>query len=178
MKSINFNSGIREYAINGDESNVIRVPLDLNIMDRMVRIGSEVAEIAKQYASKKPTPADFAQFDARVREKLNEAFGTDICTPAFGNINCLSPVDADGTMLFQAFFDAFLPQFKADLEAAFPKQQKAAAPTISPKAQQYISTAPSAAPVAALANPYGNVPDVSGMSKEQKLQLMAQLMQG
>ena len=74
-----------------------------------------------------------------------------------------------------AFFSEFMKVVKADIEAMRPK---AAAPTISPKVQQYISTAPSAAPVAALANPYGNVPDVSGMSKEQKLQLMAQLMQG
>lgn len=123
MKSIAFATGMREYAINGDESNVIRVNLmDMNLPTRMKAVGKQLDALATEFEAQPVTPETATELDAKIRCIMNEAFGTDICTPAFGSTNCLSPVDADGTTLWQAFFRALMAQIKEDLAAMRPQQ--------------------------------------------------------
>lgn len=175
MKSIQYSTGMREYAINGDESNVIRINIaDMNLPSRMKAVGRKLDELAAEFGEQSVTSETAAEFDTRLRAIMNEAFGTDICTPAFGSMNCMTPVDAEGTTLWQAFFRAFMAQIKEDIAAMRPQQP--AVPTVSPKVQQYVSSAPTPAvqPVVAMSNP--NSLDISALTPEQKHRLIAALL--
>ena len=171
MRSIQFSTGVREYAINGDESNVIRINIaDMNLPARMKAVGKKLDNLAAEFGEQPVTHETAAELDARIRAIMNEAFGTDICTPAFGSTNCMTPVDAEGTTLWQAFFRAFMAQIKEDLAAM--KHQQPAVPAVSHKVQQYVSTAP--APAVSVSNP-GSL-DISALSPEQKHRLIAALL--
>ena len=175
MKSIQFSTGVREYAINGDESNVIRINIaDMNLPSRMKAVDKKLDELSAEFGEQPVTPETAAEFDTRLRAIMNEAFGTDICTPAFGSMNCMTPVDAEGTPLWQAFFRAFMAQIREDIAAM--RSQQPAVPTVSPKVQQYVSSAPTPAvhPVVGMSNP--NSLDISALTPEQKHRLIAALL--
>lgn len=172
MKSINYNLGMTEYAVNGDESNPIRLNVrDVNLLKRVRRASEQIKALAETHDGKETlTVEELISLDADVRRIFNEAFGQDICTAAFGDINCMTDTGG-GVPLFQAFFDAFLPVVEADIRAAMPQK-----PAASPKVQQY--TAPIITrkqPIAGASDPYGTL-DVSGLSKEQKAALIRQLL--
>ncbi len=165
MQSINFDTGIKKYAVNGDENNVININVsDVNIIKRFRESLPKIEKLREKYSSE--TVEDVIEADAEIRILLNEAFGTDICTPAFGSTNCLSMVN--GVPLFERFFTAFMPILEADIKANAPKTAKQ--PEIRPEVKKYIEPVK---PVAALAQPYGI--DVSTLTKEQKSALLAQL---
>ena len=172
MKKITFDEGYHEYMVNDDESRVIRIRLDPNMMKRFRKALDQAEEIEKRIAGKN-TEDMLTAADAELRKIFNEAFCTDICTPAFGEASVLTPVSG-GKALYQAFFEAFLPELRSDIEAATatakvnaprPEVQKYTAPQISKKG-----------PIAGLAQPYGSeFPNIEGLTQEQKQQLIAQL---
>lgn len=172
MKSIQFSTGVREYAINGDESNVIRINIaDMNLPARMKAVGRKLDELSAEFDELLVTPETAAEIDARIRALMNEAFGTDICTPAFGSTNCMTPVDAEGTTLWQAFFRAFMAQIREDIAAMRPQQP--AVPTVSTtNVQQYVRSAP--APVAEMHD--ATSLDLSALTPEQKHRLITALL--
>lgn len=111
--NISFATNEKEYIINGDENRVIRVNVaDVNIFKRY----EEASEKIEALKNVPRTPEGLAELDRQVREQLNYTFGIDICTAAFGDVNLLSPVEG-GKMLFEAFLEAFLPQYKKDAES-------------------------------------------------------------
>ena len=118
MQSINFSTGIKEYAINGDENNVIKVNIsDLNIVNRYQEASKKIEALAEKYKNvSKPTSEQLTEADAEVRAQLNYVFDSDVCTPAFGNTNCFSPV-SNGMFLFEAFMEAFMPLVQQDMKA-------------------------------------------------------------
>lgn len=118
MQSINFSTGFKEYAVNGDENNVIRVNVsDLNMLKRYEDAQVKINALTDKFKDiDKPTPEQLVEADKEVRELLNYVFGGDVCTPAFGNTNCLSPV-SNGMFLFEAFMDAFIPLIETDMKA-------------------------------------------------------------
>lgn len=128
MKTINFDNGVREYALNGDEKNVIRVNVsDVNLMHRLAQLENKVNEMLGGAQSGELTGEALFKLDTELKAAVNEAFGADICTPAFGAVNCLSPV-SDGRTIFESFFEAFLPAIKEDIESfAKARAEKAAA---------------------------------------------------
>ncbi len=128
MKTINFDNGVREYALNGDEKNVIRVNVsDVNLMHRLALLENKVNEMLGGTQTEELTGEALFKLDTELKAAVNEAFGADICTPAFGAVNCLSPV-SDGRTIFESFFEAFLPAIKEDIESfAKVRAEKAAA---------------------------------------------------
>lgn len=175
MKSINFNEGYKEYAINGDENRVIRIRVaDFNLPKRIESAKKTIDDLIVKYQGNS-SPSDMAEFDKEIREVINTAFGTDVCTPAFGAANVCTLV-GDGEMLFIAFFEAFMPLIEADLKA-MDITKKIGKPEVRPEVKKYIESRPAAKPVAGLADPYGTaMPDVSGLTPEQKKELIAQLL--
>lgn len=162
MQSIIFDDGYRTYDINGDESRVIRVNVsDFNLLRRNEEAEERISELVRQLsAANDPTPEDLAEYDKGFREQINYIFGTDVCTPAFGESHCMSIV-SDGRMLYEEFLEALLKQVEQDIaerRQGLEQRRRAA----SPKVQQYIDAA---------------VPhiDISALSEEQKSALRAQL---
>lgn len=181
MKSINFDEGYKEYALNDDESRVIRVRIsDPNLLSRVEKTMSQVNDLIKKYKNR-PVNGDnmteLTEFDSEVKGLLNETFGTDICTPIFGGASVLTPT-ADGDMLIFSFFNAFLPVLKSDMEAAA-MTARLRKPEVRPEVQKYldpVTVKPVSKPIAGLASPVSALPDVSGLTPEQKQALIAQLL--
>lgn len=175
MKSINFDEGYREYKVNEDENRIIRVKLsDFNLLKRIENALTEIDKLKEKFKTA-PDADGMAEFDKKIREITNKAFDTDVCTPAFGNANVCTPVES-GKFLYMAFFEAFLPILRADLEAVA-MTRKINQPEVRPEVKKYMKAPTiSPKPVAGMANPYGaEMPDISGLTSEQKKLLLAQL---
>lgn len=115
MKSINFNSGIKTYAVNGDESNVIKVNIsDINIAQRIKETEEKIDKIGVEIDNG-VTAEQLSAYDKEIKALINYTFGTDICTPAFGNANVFS-ITEEGKFLFEAFFEAFVPIITEDIQ--------------------------------------------------------------
>ncbi len=126
MQSINFNSGYKEYAINGDETNVVRfMPSDFNILERMKEAVPAIESAHQTYVDSKDAP-DISDVmyscDKKIREQINYIFGNDVCTAAFGTANCLSPVG--GNLLYQSFLEALFPILERDISVEMAKVEK------------------------------------------------------
>lgn len=115
MKSINFDTGIKKYAVNGDENNVISINVnDINLLRRIKESEDLFTPILSRFDNEPNTPELFAEVDAQIKETLNYVFGSNISECVFGDANCLSPLD-DGRFLFESFFEAFAPIVIADI---------------------------------------------------------------
>lgn len=159
MKSINFKTcELTEYAINGDERNPIRINLrDVNLRRRIESAGARMDEIQQKYADL-ATPEDAIAADAEIRELLNSVFDTDVCTPAFGDTNCLTEVD--DLPLFAHFFRSFGAIIAEDIKAMIPPQES--------KVEQYV------APIVTRVEPPAL--QVDALTPEQKNDLLRQLL--
>lgn len=133
MQNLNFNSGIREYAVNGDESRVIRICVtDMNLPKRISDLETEIDRIQKTYSDiVHPDANQLYDLDREVRTIIDKAFGRGVSETAFGTVNCCSPV-GENELLCTGFITALSAQIKADIEASFPEQ-------ISDKAAEYLS---------------------------------------
>lgn len=171
MKKIVFDEGFKEYQIGDDPNRIIKLQLDPNLMTKVKKAMEKTDEWDNKY--RKMTPEKLSEADAELRTIFNDAFGTDICTPAFGGASLFTPTN-DGRALYEAFFDAFIPELKKDIDA-LRLTEKINRPEIRPEVQKYMDV-PKVTPVAALAKPYGEpMPDISKMSTEQQKALLAQL---
>lgn len=164
MKPIRFDEGYKEYMINDDPGRVIRLRLDPNMIERYEGAVARLEECEQTFGE---LDADnMSRYDSELRELINDAFGTDICTPAFGNASLFTPTSG-GEVLFMAFFNSFLPELEKDIRAfaAHSGQDKT---QVSPKVQKYLDE-PAVKPGG------GALPDVSGLTPEQKKQLALML---
>lgn len=171
MKSLNFSTGIyREYAINGDESNTIRVNIaDTNLFKRFSEVEAEARATFESLKSSHDAAA-LIEADAKLRGMLDHVFGAGLSDKVFGTANALSPTE-DGGTLFTGFCEAFGRLLAEDSEA-FRRERTAEKPAVSQRVQKYLPEGS-----AALAKPIApQVPDVSGLTSEQKKALLAQLL--
>lgn len=125
MQSINFDDGYKRYILNDDENKIIRVNVtDFNILDRYTKAQTDMqALIEEMQSDSEATPEKIASYDKRIRENINFIFGSDVCTAAFGTANCLSVV-SNGSMLFESFLDALMPQVQADMDISLEVAKK------------------------------------------------------
>jgi len=160
MRSIDFNTGLKPYIINGDENNIIKINLsDLNIMKRIECILSKLEEMQERYKEiDKLTTQQLSELDSEIRRQIDYAFDTDICSHAFGDMNVLSPIN--GKPLFMVFFEAFIPILKDDL--------KSVQPILRPEVQKYIKDENN--------EKYDSEIDIDSMTKEQKNALLEKLL--
>lgn len=173
MKSINFDEGYKTYAVNGDESRVIKVKItDFNLLKRIESAMTEIESLKDEYSGK-PNEDTMIAFDSSVRKIIDKAFDSDVCANAFGSANICTVV-SDGKLLFEAFFEAFIPLLESDINAAL-MNKKIHQPEMRPEVQKYID-APTVKPVVGLAEPYKPaLPDVSRLTPDEKRALIAQL---
>ena len=172
MRSINFNTGYKEYAINNDENKTVKINInDININKRAKEVEKFFIDLSEKYKDddRELTADELFEYDKMLREKMNYAFGTDVCTAAFGNVNCMSEVE-DGRPLFQVYFKALLEAVDEDRKAA----AQAKAIHIENKANNYITAAQNAPAAPQLSAALE--PDISSLSQEQKDAMLVELM--
>lgn len=171
MQSINFNTGYKTYAINEDENNVIRVNLaDLNLQTRLKNLYGEITQLGDKYRDvKELTPEQFTELDSEIKEKVNKAFGTDVCTPAFGVVNCLSIIE-DNKPVIQLFLEAFMPIIEKDVNKYLETLNKNKVKLDESRMKKYLE------PAVPLADP--NVTervDLDKLAQEEKDRLLAEM---
>lgn len=120
MRELNFNSGYKEYDVNGGAT--IRVnTTDFTLLDKLYRVKDNIAQTVagleqlKQSADLGAILAAMHDADVKVKQELNRVFGSDVSAAAFGDLNCLS--FAGGQPIALNFLEAILPEIKADLTA-------------------------------------------------------------
>ncbi len=118
MQSINFDKGYKTYAVNGDENNVIKINVaDLSIKSRMKEMYAKITALESEYRNTdKPTAEQFAEVDKKVKSEINYAIGTDVCTPAFGLLNCMTILPDSGKSVAQSFLEALTPIIQKDID--------------------------------------------------------------
>lgn len=164
MESINFDTlEYKEYALNGDENNTIRIAAgDYNIIERLGRAVDEIGEVQEQFSEiKAPDAGILSEIDRKAREIVNKVFDEDVCTKAFGNKNSLSTA-SNGKAILLNFIEALLEIVKAD----FGKMAETQSASVSPKAEKYISNVSSVPEIS----------DLSNLSPEQKKAVLMQLL--
>ena len=174
MQSINFEIGnYKEYAINGDENNTIRIDVsDLAFVDRFKTAMSEIADYQKELESiSDPSEDIFSDMDRRAREIVNKAFDSDVCTKVFGNKNCFSPA-GNGKPVIHNFLEAFIPVVENDFKSVFQAQQI----KLEEKTDKYIKPVikQSKPPVIGM-TPQAAV-DISSLTQEQKNAMLMELL--
>ena len=121
MRSLNFNTGIKEFDINGDKNKIIRIDTtDINLGQRIEKAQKELEKIAKKYEivvksgklEKKPFEV-MTKYDKLVREQIDYMFDSPVSEIVFGNTNSLSV--CGGNPLFENFLNAILPEIENDI---------------------------------------------------------------
>ena len=136
MKSINFNTGIKHYAVNDDETNVIAINInDVNIPKRMQECQETLNSIQAEIKSVgEPTAEQLFEYDKRIKEMIDYAFGAKVSSHAFGDMNCLSPTEGD-QLLCMGFLNAFMPIVLDDIK----KFANKVSPKVSSKVAAYTT---------------------------------------
>lgn len=126
MQSINFDTGYKTYAVNGDENNVIRINVaDLSIKSRIKEMYARIGALESEYRdTDKPTDEQYAEVDKKIKAEINYAIGTDVCTPAFGLLNCLTILPDSGKSVAQSFLEALTPIIQKDVDEYVNKIKK------------------------------------------------------
>ena len=121
MRSLKFNTGIKEFDINGDKNKIIRIDTtDINLGQRIEKAQKELKKIAKKYEiviksgklEEKPFEV-MTEYDQLVREQIDYMFDSPVSEIAFGNTNSLSV--CGGNPLFENFLNAILPEIENDI---------------------------------------------------------------
>lgn len=108
--NLSFDSGIKEYTINGDPSRVIRInPSDFGIIERAEKAKAALEKLHIDPDEEHMSEALLAM-DKAVREQIDLIFGKGTAEIAFGDINCTSL--AGGSPIFLNFLNAILPEIE------------------------------------------------------------------
>lgn len=125
---INFDEGLKEYAINGDEKRIIKFkPTDFDMIARMKNTRKAFEKYSEEL--KKMSPDDeeelnlVGEYSKKVKEQINYMFGYDIADVLFENANCMSLCE-NGNPVFLNFFNAVFPIITQDIEKAQKKADK------------------------------------------------------
>lgn len=98
MNDISISTGLVSYTVNGGCSVMIN-PTDIVFVEKLYSIFEALDEKQEAYkeelekAEKREVFRVARKMDAELREMINEAFGTDICSAVFGNVSVCAMAD-------------------------------------------------------------------------------------
>lgn len=172
MESINFNLGsYKEYAINGDENNTIRLDVsDYGYIERFQNALAEIEQFEKEFKSRENPTADIlSEMDKKAREIVNKIFCDDVCAKVFGSKNCLSNA-SNGQPNLINFLNAIKPIIERDFGAAIQAQQI----KLEEKTDKYTKPVLSKPPIVGMVSKPSI--DIDSLTKEQKNAILAELL--
>lgn len=123
MQNLSFDSGLREFTVNGNPDAVIRFSVtDFNLPTRCRAAAEEISGII---AEAENTPDGLAAADIRVRGVLDTMLGARVCDTAFGTVNCLTLSGGQPIALgfLRAVSEAITAAIESEREAAEQRQK-------------------------------------------------------
>lgn len=133
VRSINFDDGIKEYTINGDENRKLKINMnDIGLIDRIERsirmMQKEVQDIKDVELSPDGT-AELEEYAKPIRElnrimrkEFDAVFYPGASNIVFGKQNPLSTVG--GVSLYERFMKAFLDVVKPEMQKENAKSEE------------------------------------------------------
>ena len=127
MNNITYEEGYKEFAINNDESRILRFnPADIALVDRIRNELNKVVEYTDQIKEDKDNFDLSVELDKEIRKHIDEMFYEGASEIIFENQNVLTTVN--GTSIFERFFKALLhvmePYVKKDGRKSHDKIEK------------------------------------------------------
>ncbi|MFV0517251.1 MAG: hypothetical protein ACK5MV_07635 [Aminipila sp.] len=139
MDNLNFDSGMMELAINGDESKVLRInPADEKIVEGLLKIveSKEIKEFIENEKAlfdksnkdsnlekvKKKNQLNL-ELDKFLRNELDLILGVGISELVFGDI-CVTAINSNGEIIFSSFVNALLNMIKSEILKRSAKTQE------------------------------------------------------
>lgn len=165
MQSINFDTGYKTYAINQDESKTITVHVaDQNLYKRLQEVAVATDDFKNEIGDTEPTFETLESIDKKLKEQLNYAFGSDVSSVVFGDINCFAVANDNGECVLETFLNAFMPIIEEETKKAAKAQENHIKALYNEKTSKYI------APVVTQI-PQQNV-DLSKLTDDEKIALI------
>lgn len=136
MADIRFETGVREFNINGAVT-VRFSPTDMAFIEKVYTAMENIDKRQEKYREEVASIKDAEVFDlarrvdAEARGEINAVFGSDICTPIFGELSLYAI--ADGLPVWVNFLLAIIDQF----EGAFAEEKKKTNPRIAKYTAKY-----------------------------------------
>lgn len=136
MADIRFDTGVKEFNINGAVT-VRFSPTDILFIEKVYNAMESIDKRQESYREEIKTMKDEAVFDlarrvdADAREEINAIFGSDICTPVFGDLSLYAV--ADGLPVWVNLLLAIIDQF----DGAFAEEKKKTNPRIAKYTAKY-----------------------------------------
>ena len=119
MNEIRFDTGIREFNVNG-AVKVRFCPSDMDFVEKVFGVIETLdkkteafKERIKDLKSNRDVFDEARAIDNEIRELINSIFDTDVCTPLFGTTNTFAL--ADGLPLWANFLFAIADTLDSDL---------------------------------------------------------------
>lgn len=123
---ISFDTGIEEFYLN-DQVSVVFNPTDIHFIEKVLDAFDDISDLYEKYQKSveeleddDPTKEAAARVydiahaaDAEIREKINEVFGKDVCTPTIGGRSILMP--AKGLPVWENLLLAIIDKFDSQL---------------------------------------------------------------
>ena len=128
----------KRFTVDGDPNRVIEIDTgDTGILGRwnglskwFEEMDAKISRFGEGFDPESPTEeqvealcGDFAEIDAKMREKLNYLFAADVCTPVIGEHGSLIRV-IDGEPLFMVIIETLVPLYEADIRVESEKSRK------------------------------------------------------
>ena len=130
----NFDDGVKEYAINGDTSRVLRVNVsDANLLPRLYDSFVKAQEMVKGLKEYKPEEFTMdaakegvdriTELDQFIRKGFDEVFYPGAADIVFGNKNVLAFV-GNGDTIYESFMTAFIGVMEKEIKANSTESEK------------------------------------------------------
>lgn len=125
---IKFDTGIEEFSLNGNVT-VVFSPTDVHFVEKVLNAFDDITGIYEKYQDEvsrleddEPSKEAAAivyeiahRADSEIREKINDAFGKDVCTPTIGERSILMP--ANGLPVWENMLLAIIDKFDDQIVA-------------------------------------------------------------
>ncbi|WP_027399854.1 hypothetical protein [Anaerovorax odorimutans] len=127
MQDLNYNTGMMELAIQGDQSRILRFnPSDGNIANGFLQLITNASEKLKEFSNKefksdneleniKQKNKIDLELDQHFRSELDLIFGAGTSDMVFGNL-CTTAITENGECIFINFLMALMPFISKEMQ--------------------------------------------------------------
>lgn len=130
----NFEDGVKEYAINGDESRILRVNVsDANLLPRLYDSFVKAQDMVKNLKTYNPEGFTLevakegvdriTEVDQFIRKGFDEVFYSGAAEVVFGKTNVLAFV-GNGDTLYESFMTAFIAVMEKEIKVNSTESEK------------------------------------------------------